>query len=60
MSDSKEQNKEGTPTRFLLYIAAGVIALILSLFAVGAVLTHFLWPPQDKLSRPVIYQESQP
>jgi hypothetical protein len=41
--------------RFFLGLAMGVLVFVLILFGLGAILTHFLWPPQEKLSKPVEY-----
>ncbi len=57
MSEANKAPQEMSTNRFLTYIALGIVALVLCLIAFGALLTHFLWPTQNKLSRPVPYQE---
>ncbi len=57
MSEANKTHKEISTNRFFLYIAIGVATLVLAVIAFGALLTQFLWPTQDKLSRPVPYQE---
>ena len=55
MSETNENKKHLSTNRFMLYIALATVTLILTLFALGTTLTHFLWPPQEKLSRPIAY-----
>jgi hypothetical protein len=57
MSDPVIKPKEISPTRFFTYVGLGLLALILSIFALGSIMTHFMWPPQEKLSRPVSLPE---
>ncbi len=48
---------EISPTRFMIYIGLGLLTLALIVVGLGAVLTQYLWPTQEKLSHPVLYQE---
>ncbi len=57
MSEANKAPQEMSTNRFLLYIAIGLVAVLMAVIAFGALLTHFLWPTQDNLSRPVPYQE---
>ena len=54
MSDTTEKRREITPTRFLIYLGAAALGFIVSLFVIGTVLTHFLWPTEN--SHPNITQ----
>ena len=47
MSDTNKKRPEISPTRFLTYIGAAAVTLVLSLFLLGTILTHFLWPTEN-------------
>ena len=47
MSDTKNQKPQMTPTKFLTYVGAAAVALVLTLFLLGTILTQFLWPAEN-------------